>query len=261
MVEGLREAHQGVVLLDGEQVRTFRLPMQPNALTGRVCRPCSSSAPPRTRRRRTARALHWAAHHNDFAAVNANQAIEADRKPTGRAPDNGTSALHLAAYKSLPRVVGLLSDRGARIVVWNQKNRAGLTPLLIAEGYRPGNFKPSFETIAAVHKAMLAAGVTPPPPTSRPFRVRRATRLTRQASISLSRNDAVETRERDRLGRSRRRPAHGSDQTNEPPNGEAWSSAEVSGRRPGTAGETPALPERTASLRLGPRRERPREQG
>jgi uncharacterized protein len=33
---------------------------------------------------------------------------------------------------------------------------------LIAEGYRPGNFKPSADTIAALHRVMLAAGVTPP---------------------------------------------------------------------------------------------------
>jgi hypothetical protein len=37
--------------------------------------------------------------------------------------------------------------------------------LLIAEGFRPGNFKPSFETIASIHEVMLAAGITPPPPT------------------------------------------------------------------------------------------------
>jgi hypothetical protein len=40
--------------------------------------------------------------------------------------------------------------------------------LLIAEGYRPGNFKPSFETIAALHRVMLAAGVSPPTNTKPP---------------------------------------------------------------------------------------------
>jgi len=33
---------------------------------------------------------------------------------------------------------------------------------LIAESHRPGNFKPSAETIAALHRVMLAAGVSPP---------------------------------------------------------------------------------------------------
>jgi len=40
--------------------------------------------------------------------------------------------------------------------------------VLIAEGFRPGNFKPSVETLAALHDVMRAAGVTPPPPTPRP---------------------------------------------------------------------------------------------
>ncbi len=79
---------------------------------------------------------------------------------------NGETAMHGAAYKNLPKVVEFLARRGARIEVWNQRNKWGWTPLLIAEGFRPGNFKPSFETIAAIHKAMLAAGVAPPPPTS-----------------------------------------------------------------------------------------------
>lgn len=81
---------------------------------------------------------------------------------------NGETALHGAAYKSLPRMVQLLTERGAKIDVWNRKNRHGWTPLLIAEGFRPGNFKPSAETIAAIHFVMKKGGVTPPPPTPRP---------------------------------------------------------------------------------------------
>src|SRR6185436_19077015 len=78
---------------------------------------------------------------------------------------NGETAMHGAAYKSLPKMVQFLSGKGAQIAIWNQKNKHGWTPLLIAEGYRPGNFKPSAETIAAIHAVMSAAGVTPPPPT------------------------------------------------------------------------------------------------
>jgi uncharacterized protein len=80
--------------------------------------------------------------------------------------NNGETAMHAAAYKNLPRVVEFLAAKGAKIEVWNQKNKHGWTPLLIAEGFRPGNFKPSFETIAAIHKVMLASGLTPPPPTN-----------------------------------------------------------------------------------------------
>ncbi len=75
---------------------------------------------------------------------------------------NGETAMHGAAYKSLPKVVQFLADKGARIEIWNQKDKYGWTPLSIAEGYRVGNFKPSFETIAALRRVMLAAGVTPP---------------------------------------------------------------------------------------------------
>lgn len=74
--------------------------------------------------------------------------------------------MHAAAYKNLPKVVEFLADHGAKPEVWNTKDKYGWTPLLIAEGFRPGNFKPSFETIAALHKVMAASGLTPPPLTS-----------------------------------------------------------------------------------------------
>ena len=79
---------------------------------------------------------------------------------------NGETAMHGAAYKNLPKVVQFLADNGAKVETWNRKNKYGWTPLAIAEGYRPGNFKPSAETIAALHHVMLAAGVTPPTKTT-----------------------------------------------------------------------------------------------
>ena len=75
---------------------------------------------------------------------------------------NGETAMHGAAYKNLPKVVQFLADNGAKIEIWNRANKYGWTPLMIAEGHRPGNFKPSAETIEAFHHVMLAAGVTPP---------------------------------------------------------------------------------------------------
>jgi uncharacterized protein len=75
---------------------------------------------------------------------------------------SGETAMHGAAYKNLPDVVHLLAERGARIEIWNRPNKHGWTPLAIAEGYRPGNFRPSAETIAALHTVMCAAGITPP---------------------------------------------------------------------------------------------------
>ncbi|HTD66353.1 MAG TPA: ankyrin repeat domain-containing protein [Candidatus Limnocylindria bacterium] len=75
---------------------------------------------------------------------------------------NGETAMHGAALKNLPKVVQFLSDNGAKVEVWNKKNKFGSTPLLIAEGHRPGNFKPSFETIDAIQRVMLSAGVALP---------------------------------------------------------------------------------------------------
>ena len=80
---------------------------------------------------------------------------------------NGQTAMHAAAYKSLPRVVKLLDQRGADIDVWSRKSKQGRTPLSIAQGFRPGNFKPSFETVAAIKQVMLSHGVQPPPPPRR----------------------------------------------------------------------------------------------
>ncbi len=77
--------------------------------------------------------------------------------------DNGDTAMHGAAYKNLPKMVALLAEKGADINVWNTKNKYGWTPLLIAQGYRPGNFKPSFETVAEIKRVMRAAGVPIPP--------------------------------------------------------------------------------------------------
>jgi ankyrin repeat protein len=100
-----------------------------------------------------------------LAAVEYLLSLKADVNTVDK---NGETAMHGAAYKSLPKMVQLLTDRGAKIDVWNRKNKYGWTPLLIAEGFRPGNFKPSADTIEAIHRVMRAAGITPPPPTPRP---------------------------------------------------------------------------------------------
>jgi uncharacterized protein len=78
--------------------------------------------------------------------------------------NNGESAMHGAAYRNHPAAVDFLAAHGAKVEIWNRKNKQGWTPLTIAEGYRFGNFKPSPVTAAAIRRAMLAAGVTPPDP-------------------------------------------------------------------------------------------------
>src|SRR5262249_45643092 len=74
--------------------------------------------------------------------------------------NNGEPAMHGAAYKNLPAAVQFLLDHGAKMEIWNKRNKHGWTPLWIAEGYRFGNFKPSPETAAVIRKVMVAAGVS-----------------------------------------------------------------------------------------------------
>ncbi len=75
--------------------------------------------------------------------------------------DNGETAMHGAAYKSLPRMVKYLAEHGADIDIWNRKNKYGWTPLQIAEGHRPGNFKPAPSTIRAIKSVIDAATKKP----------------------------------------------------------------------------------------------------
>tara|TARA_B110000305_G_scaffold186787_1_gene208030 strand:+ start:2832 stop:4307 length:1476 start_codon:yes stop_codon:yes gene_type:complete len=74
---------------------------------------------------------------------------------------NEETVMHGAAYKNFPRVAQFLYENGADIEIWNQFNDRGWTPLDIADGYRPGNFKPSAATSEAIVGIMLAAGVEP----------------------------------------------------------------------------------------------------
>ena len=64
----------------------------------------------------------------------------------------GDTAMHGAAYMNHPAVVRLLAERGADPAVWDAKNDAGRTPFDIAAGRRPGNFRPSPETLAALRE-------------------------------------------------------------------------------------------------------------
>jgi ankyrin repeat protein len=79
--------------------------------------------------------------------------------------NNGETVMHGAAYRHHAKVVQLLAAKGAQIAVWNRESKQGYTALMIAEGYRlrsPINFRPSKETVAALHRVMIDAGVTPP---------------------------------------------------------------------------------------------------
>ena len=74
--------------------------------------------------------------------------------------NNGDTAMHGAAYNIAPLVVKLLGQRGADPHVWNKPNKAGGTPLFIAEGYTTRLPRPDPPTIQAITKLMLAAGLS-----------------------------------------------------------------------------------------------------
>jgi hypothetical protein len=121
--------------------------------------------------------IHVGSDQATEAAGEEPEVLEAAKMLLGLGADvnavdaNGETAMHGAALKNLPKVVGFLADNGAKAEVWNRENRFGSTPLMIARGYRPGNFKPSFETIDAIQRVMLAAGV-PIPANARPSVIR-----------------------------------------------------------------------------------------
>jgi ankyrin repeat protein len=81
--------------------------------------------------------------------------------------DTGETALHGAAYQERPALVRFLVEQGAEVGIWNRENKFGWTPLMIARGHRPGNFRPSPKTIAAIEEVMRATGVEIPPEIAR----------------------------------------------------------------------------------------------
>ena len=73
---------------------------------------------------------------------------------------NGDTAMHGAAFNISPLVVKLLAARGADPQIWKNPNKAGGTPLFIAEGYISRLPRPDAPTIEAITKLMLAAGIS-----------------------------------------------------------------------------------------------------
>jgi ankyrin repeat protein len=75
---------------------------------------------------------------------------------------NGETAVHGAAYKQVPSVVQFLIDNGAKVEIWNQKNKTGWTPLRIADGvmYGGASIRSSTAVAAVLRQTMSAAGVS-----------------------------------------------------------------------------------------------------
>jgi ankyrin repeat protein len=74
--------------------------------------------------------------------------------------NNGDTAMHGAAYNAYPLVAKLLAERGANPQIWKNPNKAGGTPLFIAEGYADRTLQPDAPTIEAITRLMLAAGIS-----------------------------------------------------------------------------------------------------
>jgi ankyrin repeat protein len=106
----------------------------------------------------------------DEAAGTEEEAVEAARlllelgADINAVDNNGETAMHGAAYQSRSKLVHVLADHQADIKVWDRKNKWGWTPLMIAWGHRPGNFRRAPDTIAAIERVIRAAGVEPPKP-------------------------------------------------------------------------------------------------
>jgi ankyrin repeat protein len=74
---------------------------------------------------------------------------------------NGETVIHAAAYKQAASSVQFLIDKGAKIDVWNQKNKMGWTPLRIADGVLLGtSIRSSPATAAVLRQVMSAAGAS-----------------------------------------------------------------------------------------------------
>lgn len=76
--------------------------------------------------------------------------------------DHGETAMHGATNQNRVEVIEYLAAQGADVAVWNRPNDLGWTPLEVAYGRRPGNFRPVPESLAALQNVMRAAGVEPP---------------------------------------------------------------------------------------------------
>src|SRR5215469_1199452 len=75
---------------------------------------------------------------------------------------NGETVIHGAAYKQVPSVAQFLIDHGAKIEIWNQKNKTGWTPLRIADGvlYGGAAIRSSPAVAAVLRQVMSTAGVS-----------------------------------------------------------------------------------------------------
>ena len=70
--------------------------------------------------------------------------------------ENGETVMHGAAYQNWPKLIAFLAEKGAKVEVWNRSNKWGWTPLMIAQGYRDGNFRPDPATTETIERLLKA---------------------------------------------------------------------------------------------------------
>ena len=75
---------------------------------------------------------------------------------------NGESVIHATGYKQVPTVTQFLLDKGAKIEIWNKKNKTGWTPLRMADGVMFGGaaIRSSPGNAVVLRQVMSAAGVS-----------------------------------------------------------------------------------------------------
>jgi ankyrin repeat protein len=79
-------------------------------------------------------ALHLVIHVQQHVVLEAAQ-LALDLDANLHVVDaNGETAMHGAPYHCLTKLVQLLAGKGAKIEIWNKKNKCGCTPQSIAEG-------------------------------------------------------------------------------------------------------------------------------
>ena len=81
--------------------------------------------------------------------------------------DLGNSAMHGATYENRYRLLEFLAQQGARVAIWNRPNNRGWTPLDIAHGHRPGNFRLVPEARDVLERLLREAGIESPAPRPR----------------------------------------------------------------------------------------------
>ncbi|MDZ4799287.1 MAG: DUF1587 domain-containing protein [Bryobacteraceae bacterium] len=127
----------------------FRLSRDRNERVEGLDAPATAEPPPRGK------------SHENVESPGEDAGTEAEVLAAVNAVDaNGETAMHGACYKHLPAVAQYLGTHGAKVEVWNQKNKLGWTSLRIAAGvHRTGNLRASAETEAVVRQLMKSAGV------------------------------------------------------------------------------------------------------